>query len=227
MREWVIFDGDNTLWDVEILYDQAREQLCTTLANVGADPEVADRFQRTRDAELHTQLGYSPDRFPQSFTDTVRHCLGRSDATLEHRARELAKEVFRAQAPLAPDVDEALQRLTQRYLLALLTAGDEAVQTQRLVAFRRTDHFHAIRIVPSKSVATLQSFVDDHGISGSHAWVVGDSLRSDIEPAIALGIRAIHLEVPNWHLVERGDRTLPAGAHRAESLLDVCAILGC
>jgi hypothetical protein len=79
LHEWVIFDGDNTLWDVESLYDRAREQLCTLLAQLGANLQTADKFQRARDAELHTDYGYSPDRFPQSFVDTAKHCLGHED----------------------------------------------------------------------------------------------------------------------------------------------------
>lgn len=227
LREWVIFDGDNTLWDVESLYDRARENLCTLVAELGANPHTADQFQRARDAELHRHYGYSPDRFSQSFVDTLKHCLAHEDPALEQRVRDIAKDVFRAKAPLAPDVDQTLQRLRPRYALALLTAGDAAVQAQRLEAFGRTAHFAAVRVVPSKSKESLQSFLADHLIESKGAWVVGDSIRSDIEPAVALGVRAIHLDVPNWHPVERGYRKLPAGAQQASSLLRVCEILGC
>ncbi len=226
-REWVIFDGDNTLWDVESLYDRARDHLCTLLTQFGVDPHTADKFQRARDAELHGLYGYSSDRFPQSFADTLNHFLGDKAPELEQRVREIAKNVFRARAPLVPNVDQTLQRLRSKYSLALLTAGDAEVQAQRLEAFGRTECFNAVCVVPSKSRQTLQSLLLDYLIDRKEAWVVGDSIRSDIEPAVALGVRAIHLDVANWHPIERGDRELPANVQRASSLLEVCEILGC
>jgi len=223
----VIFDGDNTLWDVESLYDQARENLCNLVERLGGNAQAAELFQRARDTELYERHGYAAHRFPQSFADTVRHCLGRDDPVLEEKARDIAAQVFRVSAPLVADVDLVLRRVRSRYALALLTAGDKAVQAQRLDDFGRTGQFNAVRVVERKSEETLSAFLEDHSIDRRRAWVVGDSIRSDIEPALLVGVRAIHVEVANWHPVETIGRELPPSVRRVSCLLEVCEILGC
>lgn len=55
---WIIFDGDNTLWDVEALYDEARTALCRLLAEGTTTVEEIERFQRARDHALHREMGY-------------------------------------------------------------------------------------------------------------------------------------------------------------------------
>lgn len=225
--EWVICDGDNTLWDVESLYDRARENLCSLVEQQGGDPKAADSFQRARDAELYELHGYAAHRFPQSFVDTLKYSLGRDDPELMQRAFQLASEVFRASPPAVANVDVMLRRLRPRYSLALLTAGDPTVQALRLKQFGRTNYFKAVRVVERKSKEALQVFLADHQIERGRAWVVGDSIRSDIEPAVALGVRSIHVTAANWHPVERGNRDLPLATQQATSLLDVCEILGC
>jgi putative hydrolase of the HAD superfamily len=226
-RGWVIFDGDNTLWDVESLYDQARHKLCALIESLGYSAAAADTYQRARDTALHAHYAYRPARFPQSFADTLRHFTGRTDPALESVARALAEKVFTSIASPASDVDEVLRRVHGHYIAGLLTAGDPVVQAHRLQTFGRIDQFVAVQIVEQKNSEVLRTFLADRRIDPSSCWVVGDSLRSDIEPAIALGIRAIHVNVSNWHPIERGDRVLPTGVHQAATLLDVCEILGC
>jgi putative hydrolase of the HAD superfamily len=224
-QNWVILDGDNTLWLVEQLYDEARVQLCDLLEGLGVDRCAADRFQRDRDHELHTLMGYSRQRFPRSFHDTLSHFVQNADGEVRRKAVALAEAVFDGIAPLPPDVDAVLEQLSASRRLALFTAGEAAVQASRLQAFGRTHHFEAVKVVDRKDRDAFAALVSELGIESSKAWMVGDSLRSDIHPAIEVGLRAIHIEAANWHPVETGTRSLPSGAFAAKSLTEAASII--
>jgi phosphoglycolate phosphatase-like HAD superfamily hydrolase len=71
--DWVIFDADNTLWDLESLYHHARDKLCQLLGSFGYDASEAADYQRQRDLELFKVYGRAPSRFPHSFLDTLLH----------------------------------------------------------------------------------------------------------------------------------------------------------
>src|SRR5690606_37801155 len=142
---------------------------------------------------------------------TICHFLGRKDRALEQKVRDMATEVFRQNAPVAPDAENVLLRLRRSFSLALLTAGDRSIQEHSLRTFGYDHHFDAVRVVPRKNSEVLEAFHQDFSIDRKRAWVVGDSVRSDIEPAISLGIQAVHIEADNWCPIEHEGRGLPSG----------------
>lgn len=80
---WVIFDADNTLWDLESLYDDARKMFCAYVAELlarqspmgGPGEASVDALQRHRDIQLQKTHGYSAARFARSFEDTLSFLL--------------------------------------------------------------------------------------------------------------------------------------------------------
>lgn len=222
--QWIIFDGDNTLWNVEILYDEARAALCRLLTRGAATAGNVERFQRETDAELYRLMGYSRHRFPRSFTETARHYLVAGDDRIE-AARRLAEQVFERAAVPADDVDEVLAELARSYRLALLTAGEPEVQRARLAHFGREHYFAEVRIVERKDVATIARLLLDVGADPARSWMVGDSLKSDIVPAVGAGLNAVHLDVANWREVEAAGSSLPGRAHVARTLREAADLI--
>lgn len=221
---WIIFDGDNTLWDVEALYDEARAELCRLLAGDKTTAQEVERFQRERDKQLHREMGYSRKRFPLSFTQTALHYLAAGDDRIE-AVHRLGDSVFEQAAIPADDVDEVLSALAKSFRLALLTAGDREVQQLRLEHFGRKHHFSEVRIVERKDAATIAAFAADIDAAPSRTWMVGDSLKSDIVPAVEAGLNAIHLDVANWHEVEGAGSSLPDRARVARTLKEAAEII--
>ena len=222
--KWVIFDGDNTLWDLESLYNDARVTLCELVAGGEITTKAVDAYQRDHDRKLHAEMGYSPKRFPRSFADTATRFLGQGDPRIE-AARSLGETVFSAVAATPDDLDSCLTELAKTHRLALLTAGDHEIQTMRLQHFGRHAYFDAMKVVERKDVTALVAFLVEIGADPAQSWMVGDSIRSDIIPAIASGLRAIHMEADNWHEVEIAGNQLPAEAHVAKSLTIAAAII--
>ncbi len=221
---WVIFDADNTLWAVEPLYDEARRALCSRLANHGVDPQEAERFQRTRDAALFGQYGYDRTRFPRSFHDTVSHFVGTSDRALLDQAARLGRSVFVRPPRPFQGVDVTLATLRRAgFELGVITAGDPVVQRERLDEFPLINQFarENIAIVERKNEETLRAYCQERQVDIPQSWMVGDSIRSDVIPAHALGLNTVYVEHPNWHAVERENQILPPGVLRVRSIAAV------
>lgn len=225
-QKWVVFDADNTLWAVEHLYDEARRELCDFLESRGVPAQESERFQQYRDKELHRTYGYSACRFARSFEDTVLHFLSNACSEDVRHARTIALSVFDQRAQPAPGLEASLIRLKRAgFSLAIITAGERWVQERRLADFHLREMFSIIQIVEAKTVEVFTAFSRSVGISPANAWMVGDSLRSDILPADAAGLRTILVNASNWTFVERHDHEVPPRAMVVQSLSEVPGIV--
>lgn len=224
--ELVVFDGDNTLWNVEQLYDSAREKFCAIAPHHGFTSEEFEAHQRALDAQLYKAYGYSRLRFAQSFKETLAHFVSSPSAEALEAVGRIAERVFETAAPVHPGVDEVLQALLAKgKRLALVTAGDTDVQRLRLEHFRREHLFQLIRIVPTKTAEALAALLKDLETKPQDACMVGDSLRSDILPAVSLGMSAVHLRSQNWELVEIADFAVPPEVPSITSLHQLLQLL--
>lgn len=199
MNEWIIFDADNTLWDIEFLYDDARENLCDYLESFGCARGVVEAYQRTRDVELYKTYGYSACRFARSFEDTVYQFLGSSvDPRIVIHCRKLALDVFESDPRHNPEVEFVLKSLKARYKIGLITAGERWVQKQRIERFHLLSEIDKVEVVEAKTKEVFEAFADRHGVIAEKSWVIGDSVSSDIKTSISAGFNAIWFKNHNW-----------------------------
>jgi putative hydrolase of the HAD superfamily len=221
---WVLFDGDNTLWHIESLYDRARAELVRYLDASGLAAQAIDTFQRAEDKRLFRTMGYSATRFETSFVNTARRfSVGTTEAQLQH-VRSLAQSVFGQPAPIDSDTLKVLSVLKGTHRLALITAGERWVQDRRIAEFQYSNMFDAIRVVELKTADVFRQLVTDLRIAMSVSWVVGDSLRSDAMPALAAGLNAILIANHNWIEVER-DEERPQSLRVVDRLGDILPII--
>src|SRR5258705_13588852 len=147
--------------------------------------QAVEAFQRETDKKLEALYGYSASRFARSFEDTLINYLGTPEADEIRHVRRLAEDVFRTKAAIYPGVEEVLRTLrADHWKLAIITAGEEWVQKKRLSEFHLENIFDEIIIVERKSSSEFSNFCRDRKFDPVGSWVVGDSLRSDILPAI-------------------------------------------
>lgn len=226
-KKWVIFDADNTLWDVELLYDLARGDLCALLAEHGQDATEVEEFQQRRDAELHKVYGYSACRFARSFEDTAMHFLPNASAKTIRHVRQIALDVFERRAQVAEGTEEVVDHLTAaNYMLAIITAGERWVQERRLTDFHLRGKFAAVDIVETKNEHVFRSFCQNRDAAPSCTWVVGDSLASDALPAKAAGLNAVLLRSNNWSRVEGTPSNCPADIPTIANLRELLSVPG-
>jgi len=92
-----------------------------------------------------------------------------------------------------PGVAEAVADLSTRYRLILITKGDLMDQERKLAASRLGDYFSGVEIVSEKDRLTYESIFSRHGVAPDDAAMVGNSMKSDVLPAIAAGAWGIHI----------------------------------
>jgi len=225
MHSWVIFDGDNTLWEVESLYNEARGSLCHFLEGAGPTQRHVEDFQQKRDKELYATYGYSACRFARSFEDTILHFIPNASAKDVRHVRSLALLVFEQKAAVSDGLKDLLDTLAGQYQLGIITAGERWVQERRLRDFHLQNNFKAIEIVDVKSKAVFQQYCAKHSVDIPRSWVVGDSVNSDVIPALAAGLKAVHVQAENWHHVEGQTTSLPDGVPTVRSILEIRPLL--
>jgi putative hydrolase of the HAD superfamily len=216
-----VFDGDDTLWSTEQLYDQARCAAAEIVLEAGLDAAAWDTMERRIDVGNVAVLGHTVERFPtscvQAYYELCRLARRAPHSSVAERVREIARTAFTRPAPLVSAAKETLLALhAQGYRLALLTKGDETVQERRIEQSGLRPYFDLIQIVPEKSASVIKAVVALLGVETRCAWMVGNSVRSDVMPALDAGLRAVWIDAHVWeyerahdHLVD--DRVLRIG----------------
>lgn len=209
----VVFDGDDTLWITEQLYDDARSKARGLVADSGLDGAKWEELERRIDVENVAKLGYSMQRFPTSCVEAYEKICrteGHSpDPAQAKRIRQVACSVFQQDPQIVLDARKTLMELRARGTrLALLTKGDRALQSRRIERSGLRDLFDVIQVVPEKSPAIIREVVASLGIDVKSAWMVGNSIRSDVLPAINAGLRAVWINAHVWEYERVDDQFL-------------------
>ncbi|HSY99195.1 MAG TPA: HAD family hydrolase [Terriglobales bacterium] len=226
----VVFDGDDTLWSTEQLYDDARSRARYVVAQSGLDAARWEECERRIDVQNVANLGYSTERFPSSCVQAYEQLcrsMGRAvNAQTCVRVREAARSVFERDPPLVPGARETLMFLRAKGArLALLTKGDHELQLRRLQRSGLRDLFDVIRVVPEKSPAIIRDVVSALGVDVGCAWMVGNSIRSDVLPAIDAGLRAVWIDAHVWEYERNHDHVEIDGVIAASQLTDIPGLI--
>jgi putative hydrolase of the HAD superfamily len=229
MTTLVIWDGDDTLWFVEQLYDEARTAVASIVAALGLDPARWEQLQLAIDVGNVASMGLSQERFPTSCVqalEAVAHESGDSlpTETCQH-VRDAAAQVFDRVAPLAEGVNEVLERVSTQTQMVLLTKGDVAVQTKRIADSGLARYFRSAHIVPEKDPSTYSAVAAMAGVPTEECWSVGNSLPSDVNAALEAGMSAIWIDAHVWEHERRQTDIVPGRVHRADSLKEAGVLL--
>lgn len=212
MIKAVMFDMDNTLLETQVLYEEAHVELAKLIARFV--PEATEKevvtVLRNFETQLFDTMGYGALMLPQAFENTVLKYVPNASDALVDEARDMAFNVYAREAALKPGAEEAVKELSGKYRLFIVTAGDDEVQQGRIAKLAFAHLFEEIYIVPHKDKAVFDSILAAKGIKPEEAVMIGDSLRSDIYPALEAGMKAIHINSINWAGREMAGLQLPA-----------------
>ena len=180
-------DADDTLWQSEHYFKLTEAYFQELLADHASPAELGQKLLATERRNLHF-YGFGVKGFVLSMIDTaIEVTKGQVPASvIGHILRAGRDMVSHPVTPLA-DVPEVLDRLRESYSLVLITKGDLFDQERKLAASGLGDFFHAIEIVSDKNAATYQRIFSRHGKGPDRAAMVGNSLKSDIMPALEAG----------------------------------------
>lgn len=191
--EVIAFDADDTLWHNERLYVSVQAKFKELLAHYHS-PEWID--ERLYQAEMRNlpHFGYGIKAFALSLIETaVELTEGRISGRDIQAIIDAAKEMLAAEVELLEHVAETIARLADTYALMLITKGDLRDQELKIARSGLAPHFRHIEIVSDKSPQSYRVLLKRHAIVPERFLMVGNSLRSDILPVLALGASAVYI----------------------------------
>lgn len=197
------FDADDTLWHNETIFEKVHERYRALLAS-HHDAATVDRTlfaTEMRNLELY---GYGVKGFTLSAIETaIQLTDGKISAAEIQRLIELGREMLAHPVELLEGVAETLGELATRHRMILVTKGDLRDQERKLAKSGLAAHFERVEIVSEKNEATYAAILRRHEIAPENFLMVGNSLRSDILPVLAIGAAAAY--VP-YHLTWAHER---------------------
>jgi putative hydrolase of the HAD superfamily len=205
----VALDGDDTLWHSENQFVMTQERFRLLLAPY-LDPEALDARLLDRERTNLTLFGYGVKGFTLSMVETaIEVSEGRIDAADIQRIIDFGKEMLDHPVELLDGVAETVPLLARDHRVMVITKGDLFHQESKLARSELVEHFWQVEIVAEKDEATYRRILDRYAIDPATFVMVGNSVRSDILPVLALGGQAVHIDYEVTWAVEHAeaDRT--------------------
>lgn len=187
------FDADDTLWQNEQFFRYTEGRFLDLLADFGDRATLSSRLFAVEKRNVPV-YGFGIKGFVLSMMETALEVSdGRLDQSVIASILTMGREMLGHPVELLPDVRETLERLADRYPLVLITKGDLFDQERKLAASGLADLFTAVEIVSEKSASTYARVFAARGDGADKGLMVGNSLRSDILPALEAGAYAVHV----------------------------------
>jgi len=192
--EVIGIDGDDTLWHSEGEFSVSEEMFRTLLApHVVSTVDLDGRLIERERANLQL-FGFGVKGFVLSMIETaIEVTEGRVPTSVIQTLIDRGKEMLIHPVELLDGVAETVAALSERYRLILVTKGDLMHQEQKVARSGLGELFDAIEIVSDKDDITYRRLLARLGIAPEHFVMVGNSVRSDVLPVLAIGARAVHV----------------------------------
>ena len=210
----LLIDADDTLWENNVYFERAIAAFIGYLNHTCTPEEVR---QTLNGVERETILahGYGLTSFTRSLV-TCYERLSPGPVTDENRdrIRGFAQAIADHEIELLPGVRETLAELGARHRVILMTKGNHAEQADKFARSGLQPFFSAVEIVPEKDPATYQQAIARHELSPHSTWMIGNSPKSDINPALAAGLHAVYVHHPSTWVLEHDNFAAPVPPQR-------------
>jgi putative hydrolase of the HAD superfamily len=211
----LLIDADDTLWENNIYFERAIANFISFLNHHEYTPQQVREVLNNVERECIVSHGYGLHSFAHALVRTFEHlsvepltpALHETISGFAHTIAEHPMEIIR-------NVPETLQYLSERHHLILMTKGAFAEQTGKIERSGLKPYFAAVEIVPEKDVATYRTIISKYELPADSTWMVGNSPKSDINPALAAGINAVFVPHGNTWILEHDEVAEPQPPNR-------------
>jgi putative hydrolase of the HAD superfamily len=215
----LLIDADDTLWENNIYFERAIAGFISVLDHHEySDSEVRKKLNEV-ERETILAHGYGVMSFQKSLIGCFER-LAHHRFTDEKRQQvaSFAQAIMEQEIELLPGVAETLPVLGARHRLILVTKGNHAEQADKFQRSGLRNRFTAVEIPPEKTAAAYQAICAKYELAPHTTWMVGNSPKSDINPALAAGLHAVLVHHPHtWVLEHEEIAPVPSG----QSLLEI------
>ncbi len=192
-----MFDADDTLWENNIYFEEAFEQFCSYLCHSRLSPSqvraILDEIEIVN-AKLY---GYGSRSYARNLVACFERLVERdiSDGDLA-AVRRFAHAILEKPIQLLEGVEETIAELAARHDLTLFTKGDPEEQRLKIERSGLARHFRHAAIVKEKNELAYRELARERQFDPERTWMIGNSPKSDINPALSAGLKAVY--VPHW-----------------------------
>jgi putative hydrolase of the HAD superfamily len=214
----LLIDADDTLWENNVYFERAIAAFISYLNHHEYTPaQVRDELNAV-ERETILSHGYGISSFTRSLV-TCFERLSPAPVTeeMEQRILGFTRSIAEQEIELLPGVADTLADLATRHRLILMTKGNHAEQADKLARSGLACHFTAVEIVAEKDPPIYHQVIARHELTPHTSWMIGNSPKSDMNPALAAGLHAVFLFHPNtWELEHTALAPAPQGQHLLE-----------
>jgi putative hydrolase of the HAD superfamily len=202
----LLIDADDTLWENNIYFERAFEAFCDFLDHSSlTPPQVRDVLNEIElvNSKIH---GYGSKNFGRNLQQAYQHLAEREirDPDLRH-VLSLAERILEQPIELIEGVEETLGYLAERHDLTLFTKGHPDEQLMKVDRSQLGRYFSHTAVVKEKDAGAYAQLVAQRGLAHGLTWMIGNSPKSDINPALEAGLNAVLVPHPHTWVLEHQD----------------------
>jgi len=148
------------------------------------------------------EYGFLRERYPYSLGKTYEYFCKKNgkkiNLILKKKVEDIGWHVFRQVPELVDGAYYVLETLREKYLLILATLGDPRVQEEKIRLTGLDKFFSDVNVLKHKNVEEYQAIVKKHNLNKEETWIIGNSVRSDLNPGLKLGLNCILIPYLSW-----------------------------
>lgn len=210
-RQVLLIDADDTLWEENLHFEQAIDAYVALVSPLGYPPEHVRRTLDLAERRNILQRGYGAWSFALTLEEVYVELAGeRADQAQVEGIRQVARRLQEEPRQLYDGVAETLAYLVPRHRLFLFTKGHAKEQGRKVEMSGLQAFFETCAVVSEKNESTYRALLDGRRLESRGVWMVGNSPRSDINPALAAGMNAVY--IPSARVWEFEHEEIRAGA---------------
>ncbi|MCX6307916.1 MAG: HAD family hydrolase [Bacteroidia bacterium] len=204
------FDADDTLWSNACFFQEVELKFCDLLSAFHSKEVLARELYQTELCNMEW-YGYGAMAFTLSLIETaIRVSQGQVSAPIIAELLEAGKSILDKPIQLFPGIPDILPSLSEQYRLVVVTKGDLLDQERKLAKSGLLPFFQHVEVVTEKHEANYKQLIDFMNIKPHEFLMVGNSLKSDILPVLAIGGKAIHVPFHmEWQYEKTGNPVPP------------------
>ncbi len=214
-RQTLLIDADDTLWENNIYFERAIASFISFLDHRVHTREEIREHLNACERKTIAQHGYGLNSFRRSLINCFEQ-LSDAPITPEKHAQivSFTDAIATQEIELLAGVEATLHELSERHRLILVTKGNLEEQQDKIERSGLRDLFAAIEVPHEKTPEMYRQLAEQHACEARHTWMIGNSPRSDINPALAAGLNAVFLPHDHTWVLEHEVLDRPAEAGR-------------
>jgi putative hydrolase of the HAD superfamily len=190
----LLIDADDTLWENNIYFERAIGRFISFLNHRESSPEQVREVLNDVERDSIVKHGYGLHSFAHSLVTTFeRLSVEPITPELHERIHSFAHQISQHPVEILAGVPETLAYLAERHHVILMTKGNTVEQAGKVERSGLKEYFAAVEIVPEKDEQTYRSAISKYALQQESTWMVGNSPKSDVNPALAAGLHAVFI----------------------------------